>query len=334
MLEKAIVALQLLGHLAESNIPFQFKGGTSLLLRLSSIHRLSIDIDIVAQISKTDLEPVLGAIGNMPPFIESQHDARRDAALPPKSHYKFFYNSVIEPKRDQILLDVLFTQQPESRIEAVPIRTSFIDVVREANVWIPTVEALLGDKLTAFAPASIGVPYTDRAGEPRQTDVIKQLFDCAVLFDHAQDIAVIVDVYAAIHARQCQYRGKGFSTAETLDDSIGACVQLSAHDLKGFTNTKESQFFQDGIGSLQNHLVNHSFRRDEARIAAGKVACLAALIKRPSAKFEINSLRFDPNRTSELRDKSITGPWLHLNSLKRINIEAFHYWLQASHLNQ
>jgi hypothetical protein len=34
MLEKAIVALQLLAHLAESDLPIQFKGGTSLLLRL------------------------------------------------------------------------------------------------------------------------------------------------------------------------------------------------------------------------------------------------------------------------------------------------------------
>jgi hypothetical protein len=35
MLEKAIVALQLLAHLAETGLPIQFKGGTSLLLRLS-----------------------------------------------------------------------------------------------------------------------------------------------------------------------------------------------------------------------------------------------------------------------------------------------------------
>ena len=46
MLEKAIVALQLLGHLTESGLPLQFKGGTTLLLRLSPARRLSIDIDI------------------------------------------------------------------------------------------------------------------------------------------------------------------------------------------------------------------------------------------------------------------------------------------------
>ena len=49
MLEKAIVALQLLGHLAETGLPIQFKGGTSLLLRLNPIRRLSIDVDIVTQ---------------------------------------------------------------------------------------------------------------------------------------------------------------------------------------------------------------------------------------------------------------------------------------------
>ena len=40
MLEKTIIALQLLGHLAESSLPFQFRGGSSLLLRLSPIRRL------------------------------------------------------------------------------------------------------------------------------------------------------------------------------------------------------------------------------------------------------------------------------------------------------
>jgi hypothetical protein len=45
MLEKTIVALQLLGHLAEGGLPIQFKGGSSLLLRLNPIRRLSIDVD-------------------------------------------------------------------------------------------------------------------------------------------------------------------------------------------------------------------------------------------------------------------------------------------------
>ena len=56
LLEKAIVALQLIGHLAESDLPLQFKGGTSLLLRLNPIRRLSIDVDIVTQAEAAELE--------------------------------------------------------------------------------------------------------------------------------------------------------------------------------------------------------------------------------------------------------------------------------------
>jgi len=55
MLEKTIVALQLLGHLAESGLPIQFKGGSSLLLRLNPIRCLSIDVDIVTQAKAEEL---------------------------------------------------------------------------------------------------------------------------------------------------------------------------------------------------------------------------------------------------------------------------------------
>ena len=70
MLEKAIVALQLLGHLAEASLPLQFKGGTSLLLRLSPPRRLSIDVDIVTQALPDQLIAALtmpSATGNCRP---------------------------------------------------------------------------------------------------------------------------------------------------------------------------------------------------------------------------------------------------------------------------
>lgn len=88
LLEKAIVALQLVGHLAESGLPFQFKGGTSLLLVTSPIRRLSIDVDIVTQATPAELQKVLAGVGKLPPFTRIDHDAARDAALPPKKHFQ------------------------------------------------------------------------------------------------------------------------------------------------------------------------------------------------------------------------------------------------------
>src|SRR6266567_2568432 len=74
MLEKAIVALQLLGHLAESGLPIQFKGGTSLLLRLHPIRRLSIDVDIITQAKPEELRTVLDRVTKLAPLMGFEHD--------------------------------------------------------------------------------------------------------------------------------------------------------------------------------------------------------------------------------------------------------------------
>jgi hypothetical protein len=332
LLERAIIAFQLLANLGESGLPFQFKGGTSLLLRLPAIRRLSIDIDIVTQATPDQVPAALESFGRQAPFYYFSHDARRDAALPPKKHFQFLFNSALTNMRQPVLLDVLFEPAPMPHIEPVAIQTPFFECTRAVHVQVPTINALLGDKLTAFAPTTIGIPYTS-GGETRQTDIIKQLFDVAALFDAATDLQVVAEVHRHIHARQCIYRGHPYAIAETLDDAIQAAVLLTAHDLPGFQNTDNSRLLRNGVTSLQNHLVNCRFGPDEARQAAGKLACLAAWIKRRPAHRPIESLRYDADRVSELKDKTIGPPWSVLDRLKRINPEAFHYWWHAHQLN-
>jgi len=334
MLEKAIVALQLLGHLAETNLPFQFKGGTSLLLRLPTIRRLSIDIDIITQAQPQDLVERLASISQLHPFLGYEHNPHRDAALPPKKHYEFFYQSVVEPKRDHILLDVLFETQPAAHTEMIPIRTSFINPLREVRAAVPTINSLLGDKLTAFAPTTIGIPYLDRAGHERKTDIIKQLFDVGVLFDAATDLTPASATYEQIHSKQCEYRQQNFTYAQTLDDSINAALQLTQTDMPHNLETAHGRLLFNGVLALQNHLVNLPFRRDEARIAAGKAALLAACIKHKPADLTLAALRYDPDHIHELRGKSIGPPWAHLTSIRNVNPQAFHYWWHAARILQ
>jgi hypothetical protein len=264
MLEKTIVALQLLGHLAESGLPIQFKGGSSLLLRLKPIRRLSIDVDIVTQAKTEELIAVLERVSRLMPLTGYEHDAQRDKELPPKKHFRIFYPSVVEAKNDHVLLDVLFESQVVPHCEPVVINTPFIMPEREVRVAVPTVNSLLGDKLTAFAPRTIGILYNPL----RKTDIAKQLFDVGVLFDAATDLSVAADVYAATHARQLVYRNATFSLADTLNDSIEAGFLYSQLELKGGAKTEQGLFLQEGVSALQNHLVNQPFHRDDARIAA------------------------------------------------------------------
>ena len=74
--EKSIHALALLGHLAQADLQFIFKGGTSLLLHLSRIKRLSIDIDIMSDVADDELDEIMNHVSVLPPFIRSEKQNR------------------------------------------------------------------------------------------------------------------------------------------------------------------------------------------------------------------------------------------------------------------
>ena len=112
-----------------------------------------------------------------------------------------FYPSAIEPRTDHVFLDVLFEGEEAPHCEAVLIATPFITPEREVRIPVPTINSLLGDKHTAFAPRTIGILYNPL----RKTDIAKQLFDVGALFDVATDLRVSPAVYAATHARQLVY---------------------------------------------------------------------------------------------------------------------------------
>ena len=70
LLEKTIHAFALLDALAVRGLEFVFKGGTSLLLRLPRIQRLSIDVDIFCQEPAEKLDRLLAEISKIPPFAQ------------------------------------------------------------------------------------------------------------------------------------------------------------------------------------------------------------------------------------------------------------------------
>jgi hypothetical protein len=327
LLEKAIVALQLVGHLVETGLPFQFKGGTSLLLLVRPIRRLSIDADIVTQATPDQLDAVLKTVGQLPPFTRIEHDPERDGDFPPKKHYRAFYPSVFDPPYNHVLLDVLFEKACVA--EPIVIGTTFIQAEREVRVRVPSVNGLLGDKLTAFAPQTIGILYDDR----RKMDIVKQLFDIGVLFDVATDLAVVATSYEATHANQCRYRKTSYTLDQTLDDTLNACVALSEHGMRGALRVGErGPYFQEGIQNLEGHLVTDRFALDQARVAAGKAACVAAWIKHRPPDVSLEQMRFNVAQIQGLQDAEIRDPWRPLTRLKGGNPEAFFYWRRAQQL--
>jgi predicted nucleotidyltransferase component of viral defense system len=325
LLEKAVLALELVGRLQEAGLPFQFKGGTSLLLRLPVMKRLSIDVDIVCLATQVQLEAILTKVAAQKPFLRYEHNAKRDREMPPKRHYRLFFESVIHPREDHILLDVLL--EPELIVpgEAVTIQTAFIEVERSVQVNVPSIESLLGDKLTAFAPKTVGILYHPE----RKLDIVKQLYDVAALFDVAANLSPVAEAYERTVAKQNLYRNTSYAVTATLADSVEAAYLLSQHGLRGGVNDENASALIEGIRALDGHLLQESFRHDQARIASGKVALLACLLLQSNRAVSLGKHRYLSSNVAALRTAALRAPWASLQRLRGGNTEAFFYWWKA-----
>lgn len=180
LIEKMIRALSLLEHLVQMNCPLIFRGGTSLMLILGdSLHRASIDIDIICP-PGTDIDKYLvemekhGFVKEKP--VSVPHSKRDLPATHSKVYYEISYSNASR-LREYIRLDVLYDDSPYSKIVQMPIASPFLKISGEpVKVNVATKEEMLGDKMTAFAPNTIGIPY-HKGERDCFVEIIKQLYD-------------------------------------------------------------------------------------------------------------------------------------------------------------
>lgn len=334
LLERAVHALALLGHLAESDLDFVFKGGTSLLLHVPVIRRLSIDIDILCLVTDAELHDILGEVAAMPPFLRYEKDERGERGLPRRSHFRFFYKPLVTGNpAPYVFLDIVEESHIPHEVIYKPIALPFLEIDREVRVKIPTVESLLADKLSAFAPRTIGVLFLSQKGLPTDTmQIVKQLFDVGELFSLAENLNAIRQTYKRIFDLENGYRGGHFTLADVLNDTLDASLRLCMHRLKGVTDHLAALSLEDGARRLASHLVNHRFNLGTAKVAAAKAGLLSRLILSEVANPSISSWRGKPDHI-DLRLLSIEGDWERLNRLKPILPEAFYYWYQTSKID-
>lgn len=321
LVEKAIHAFALLGDLARRDVPLVFKGGTSLLLRLPKIRRLSIDIDITCPLPDRDLDRVLVDAGKTPPFERFEEVDRGPDRLPARRHFKFHYRPVGNWGRQtsHVVLDVVKEQPLHPAIEPVSIRSPLFEVEEDIRVKVPTIEGLLGDKLTAFAPNTVGVQLHKSSA----MQVVKQLFDVAELFDVAIDFGMVDESYTALFRAENGYRGGRYTKEEALADSMSTAKLICGAGLKGAPKDEMLDLLLAGGRALAGHLANHKFRQAEMKIAAAKTACLAGLLR--SGNIPRSGVRrYDNTRAGELRDLRLEGD-PHLLRLIKTLPESFHY---------
>lgn len=156
MIEKVIYAFTLLEQLRKYELSLIFKGGTSLLLAISRPRRFSIDIDIITQEQQATIEQVLSKLVEDNLFTRWESDSNRKHHLSaPILHYKIFYQSKINSHfgEEPLLLDVLISENPYTVVHTLDIDHEWLAQLGDPlTVEVSKLEAILGDKLTAFAP--------------------------------------------------------------------------------------------------------------------------------------------------------------------------------------
>ena len=281
--------------------------------------RLSIDIDIILPPDTTDLTALLQQVAFGKNFSRIEEQARVTGSVP-KGHFKFYYPSAVENKESYILLDILFEQVPYCRIIERPIDNVFLSTEGENRVVkVPDVNNLIADKLTAFAPQTVGVPYRKGDNECGM-EIIKQLYDIGLLFDKADDIKTIVAVYRTIAQQEIRYRDAQYLVEDILHDTMDHALSIC---FRHGRNNVEYPVLVRGIKQASSHIFSEPYHLEKAILSAAKAFYLVSLIESSdgAALEKYSNLQLERMADWLFTDYEYTK----LNKLKKSNPEAFFY---------
>lgn len=289
---------------------------------LAKSRRFSVDIDIITTQSREEVEAVLDKVVVNSYFNHwNLQDRRSYREGVPKAHYEFDYISSINQSTHFVLLDILFEQTDYPRLLLAPIQSEWIESEELLEVAVPSIESILGDKFTAFAPNTVGILY----GKGKEQEIIKQLFDIGCLFDEAQNMEEIALSFEKIGGKEINYRELEIGLTDILDDIFNTSL-LIAKRTKNTEEPDKSRFTEltTGIRRFEGFLIAENFKIEDAILAAGKAAYLAKQLR--NKDYSVIE-KFSGQDISKLE---ITGELNFLNKLKKSRDKAaFFYWYKA-----
>jgi hypothetical protein len=161
-------------------------------------------------------------------------------------------------------------------------------------------------------------------------DILSLDFDVGELVVLAADLGQTIRTYHSVHEEQLRYRDGGWSIDQTLDDTQDAAFWVSRLDGHPKEENEKTEFFRKGIKALDSHLFTLPFKRPESRIAAGRAALLAELVRAGRVDFDLPGFVEASPDLALLKAARLEGDWENLNRLKITDIEAFKCWHQAA----
>ena len=326
LVEKVIRALLLLEGLSESGLKYVFKGGTALMLLFNSGKRLSIDIDIIVPKKESVLTDILKKICTTKYFTRFEKQNRITETNINKEHYKIFFISALNKQESHIVLDVLKEEIRYQNLMELPVDTTFINQKGEpTRVHLPDFNNILGDKLTAFAPNTTGIPYR-KGNKEMGMEIIKQLYDIGCLCDKIDNPEIVSTVFSSFAEAELAYRKNEGSAEDVLDDIIETALSVCLRQNYG---KSDFNILQRGIIQVKPFIFSEKFHLEKAITHAAKAAYIASVIK-----FGVKQYNHF-NKELNMKDWIITEPMnTKLNKIKKTDPEAFYYLYQMSEIRK
>ena len=276
--QRAIFALGLVEALAKTGLQFTFKGGSSQMLLFPSPKRLSTDVDILVE-PDCDIDKAIEKASAVFPFVSCEESIRKTSKSISKKHYRFKYQSPQNGRFVHVLLDVLFAKNNYPKEIEAPLKNDFLieDEQSALKIRIPCPECLLGDKLTAFAPHTIGISFfSDGFNSDKRLEVIKQFFDIGTLYDLCEEFPFVRETYIATAKDEIAYRGNTSSIDECLSDSFQASLCILTW---GKLYSEDYINYVEGFKRIAGHIVGAKLNPNSAYLYAAKIMLLCACIK-------------------------------------------------------
>lgn len=319
LIERVIYAFGLLEALVKVGLPFIFKGGTCLMLLLNRPRRLSTDIDIIVE-PGTDIDDYIRRASEIFPFTSQQEDIRKGKNGIIKRHFKFTYDSPVNEKPFYILLDVLFEKNHYQETLEKEIKMDFL--VCEGDpfvVTVPSVDCILGDKLTAFAPYTTGIPLRQH----KDMEVMKQMYDVASLIDEFTNYENVYLSYDAICNAEIAYRGTGISKKDCLLDTFKAAACVAGRTK---INPEDYPVYVKAIRDLHDHIFVENYSSEIAAVRAPKIMYMTMCILTNQPFVPVDDITI-------YEKKQIQSDELKpLKNMRKANPEAYAYVIKADEI--
>lgn len=321
LIERTLYAFRLLEALEKVGLNFIFKGGTCLLLLLPEPKRFSTDIDIVVE-PGTEIETYISEASKIFPFEDMEEQKRIGQNNIVKRHFKFTYESPIRKGQLYILLDVLYEENHYKRLIDKDIAGDLLLTNGDnLKVRMPSADCILGDKMTAFAPHTTGIPL----GAGKDLEVIKQFFDVGSLIDVYENYDDLRDTYYEVSEAELAFRGNPATSEEALLDTIRAAACIGS---RGKSGKDDFPYYLRGTRDIVNHIFGGKYSMEVAMSSAPKVIYMAAclLCNKPFH-------RLSQQESNALKQENLTQPELiGLKSFRKRRDNTYDYLILADHL--